>query len=74
VGDALPAAFAALGAVIGLIVGAILGRIVGFAVSDSELSDLIAVAVGGLAGAFVLAWLGLRLAGRFANRDAKPSS
>jgi hypothetical protein len=76
VADLLPATFAALGAVIGVIFGAILGRSVGFAafsVTSSELFDVISVTVGGLGGAVLCAWLGLRLSDRFLSRNAKPS-
>jgi hypothetical protein len=72
VADLLPASFAALGAVIGFIVGAIVGKIGWWAVFGPE-SDLIPIVVGGLGGAVLLAWLGVRLSGRFANRIAKPS-
>jgi hypothetical protein len=61
-----------MGAVIGFIVGATLGRIVGFAVSSTDLSDMIGITVGGLGGALVCAWLGLRLSGRL-RRSATPS-
>jgi uncharacterized membrane protein len=72
VADLLPASFAALGAVVGFIVGASLGRIVWLVVFGLD-SDVIPTVVGGLGGAVLLAWLGVRLSRRFANRIAKPS-
>jgi uncharacterized membrane protein len=70
-GDLLPASFAALGAVVGFVVGATIGSIV-WAVLGLG-SDLIPIAFGALGSAVLLAWLGLRLSRRLANRSAKPS-
>jgi uncharacterized membrane protein len=70
-GDLLPASFAALGAVIGFVVGATLRSIV-WAIFGLG-SDLIPIAFGALGSALLLAWLGLRLSRRLANRAVKPS-
>ena len=70
--DLLPASFAALGAVVGFIVGSTIVRIFGAVVISPD-ADLLFTVIGGLGGAVVFAWLGLRLSGRFANRKATPS-
>ena len=70
--DLLPATFAALGAVLGLIVGATLANIAGSVAFGPDF-DLVYIVLGGLAGAVVVAWLGLRVSGRVLERDAKPS-
>jgi hypothetical protein len=71
--DLLPASFAALGAVIGLFIGASLGSIIIGGLLGFGPTATWPLVAGGLGGATVCAWLGLRLSGRFANRNAKPS-
>lgn len=72
IGDLFPASFAALEAVIGFIVGATLGRTLWIVAFGLDSSDLILIVVGGLACAVAFAWLGIRLSGRFANRNVEP--
>ena len=70
--DVLPAGLASLGAVIGFIVGSTVGRIVAAIVGPfgSDLADVIGITISGLAGAFLFAWLGLRVARRLAGRKS----
>jgi len=72
VSELLPASFAALGAVIGFIAGSTIIRIVGGVILGPD-ADLIFTVTGGLGGAVAFAWFGLRVSGRFANRNAEPS-
>jgi hypothetical protein len=74
VSDLLPASFAALGAVVGFIVGATVGTVLWVAAFSLEASDVVPIVVGGLGGAVVFAWLGLRISGRIASRSAKAPS
>lgn len=67
--DVLPAGLASLGAVVGFIVGSIIGRVIVAVVYPfgPDLADLLGVTIGGLAGAFGCAWLGLRLSRRWSS-------
>ena len=70
--DVLPAGLASLGAVLGLILGSIIGRMLVATVFPfgPDIADVIGVTIGGLAGAFGCAWLGLRLSRRWSGGAA----
>jgi hypothetical protein len=73
VADLLPASFAALGAVVGFMIGGLMAQVLWSIAFGLDSSDIPPIVIGGLGGAMGLAWLGLRLSRRFANRIAKPS-
>jgi hypothetical protein len=71
--ELLAASLAALGAVIGFIFGATVGSALWWRVFGSESSDIPPLVIGGLGGAVLLAWLGLRLSRRVAQRPPTAS-